>query len=175
MIAAAVGFNELIARAEAGHWGETIPVLAIFFIALLGGTPLGLILIYVRGNILNWVAGFFGGKGNADQTIKAVTWAGVPLIIGTVFQLFLTVVGGQSAFGTLQQGTTDDRLKLLMTAAALFVGGIGLMAATLWFLILLVAGLSQVQKISTGKAFAVVLIWFALATLVSILIYKHPV
>jgi hypothetical protein len=134
-------------------------------------TPVVILLISAIGALINWASFNFGlgAKTTFGQMFTVWMYASLPRLLSGLLTIVTIVFGGnaesfnlKNAVGTNPAYFMTDASPWLKTALSFFdVIGI-------WNLVLLVIGTSIVAKVSRGKAAAVVVGWWVLIFIVSV-------
>lgn len=111
---------------------QTRPVIGIISVIF------ALIAWFMEAGLFQLLAEFFGGKGRAVGVLTVLALAGVPKVLVIPFQVISYLSGG-SPVG-----------RFLVIAASL--------AAFVWWAVLLVIGLREIQKFSTARSVATLVI-----------------
>lgn len=139
-----------IGQAELKDFGDKMEVSSILktiiFISGLGGLVTYNIWIW----IIDFCASWFGGKGNLKKTQIAFAWAMLPMAAG----LILTLIGYALFEEELFTSYTPNINGSTFLTACLWIYGILEIVLGAWHLVLLVATVSQVQRLSIIKSIA---------------------
>jgi len=143
--------------------GHYYGVEIITILSLLIAVPIGYIFMNISSSFF-WLAGkIFGGKGDFMNIRAAVAWANVPTIL-TILGWFYSIF----AYGPLTfiQKVTPAEIGmpfLNVFFVIQFVAGI-------WSLVILIAGIAQVQSFSNWRSLGSVIIVSCIWLLVTILL-----
>lgn len=113
------------------------------------GAIFALIGWFVEAGLFQLVAEFFGGKGRAVGVLTVLALAGIPKVLVIPFQVVSYFLAG-SFFG-----------RFLVIAASIIV--------FIWWAVLLVIGLREIQKFSTARSLATLLIPLGILGLIIII------
>jgi hypothetical protein len=129
--------------------GDFMSLLAISFVV---GPIGGIIILYVAGAILRWTGSKLGGQADSENVRAAVAWSYIPMIA-----YYVLFIPAELLIFLAGNGSTGPFWDILWFGFSLFglVAAIGL---TLWSLVILVIGLSEVHHFSVGRAVATALI-----------------
>lgn len=108
-----------------------------FLIGIIGAL-FALIGWFVEAGLFQLLAEFFGGRGRAVGVLTVLALAGIPKVLVIPFQVISFLLAG-SLFG-----------RFLFIAASIII--------FIWWAVLLVIGLREIQEFSTARALATLLI-----------------
>jgi hypothetical protein len=120
----------------------------------------GMVGILIASALFTWIGRWLGGNATFEQVKAAVTWSNVPLIMTSLSWIACLVVFRGMLFyeGFFQSAFIGSELTLISV-----VGGVQ-SAIAIWSLVLLVAGLAEVQEFSAWKALVNIILPFILLT-----------
>lgn len=160
-----------LGQAEANHVGDRKSILSIISAALLISGLGGLITFNILIWIIDFCASWFGGRGNFRKTLIAFGWSSVPSVAG----LFLVAIGyllfEDELFTT---DTSNIESNSFLNSSFLLYTAMKWILA-IWHLVLLVIGISEVQRLSilksiftllTSTAFIISVVWIFVALIV---------
>lgn len=135
-------------RASQRNMGDTHSIEAIIGISVFGGALFGWISYYIYAALLSFSGKWLKGKGSTKSLVRMLAYASVPAIAGLILLIPQIAVYGNEVFKA-----DGDTYSGGIVSNILFYGSlVGQIALWLWSLVLIVIGLSEVQKFSIGKA-----------------------
>lgn len=159
------GFEQASRRAFAENW----PMVGVIGIAVILGAILGLISNNFYAGAIMWFGKLFNGKANFHQLRRVVAYALVPTISALILVLLEVLIYGESMFRRGFDVMSMGQPQIIF----FYLAAITQMVLGIWGFVLTVAGVSEVQKISTGAAFWNVLLpGLVIAAVVFIVMYS---
>jgi hypothetical protein len=153
-------------RASAKDMGDHSSLLFIVFGCIVGGGMLGWVSYYIYSALLSWTGKWLNGVGNTSSIYRMMAYAMIPSILGLVF-LFLQI----AVFGNDYFRSNTDYLESSIEGSIVFWISFTMeMLLSFASLVLMVIGLSEVQKFSIGKAIANLLLPIAFIVVPIVLI-----
>ncbi|MFL9834397.1 Yip1 family protein [Chryseobacterium terrae] len=135
-------------RATSKDMGDNSSLLSILFICIVFGGALGWISYYIYAAFLSWTGKWLNGVGNTSSIFRMMAFAMIPSILGLFFLFLQVAVHGQDYFKNntdyLESNTVGNIIFWISFAFETLL--------SLTSLVLMVIGLSEVQKFSIGKA-----------------------
>lgn len=117
-----------------------------FFLLLVLSPILGIVIFYLNAWVLQWTGSFFKGKAPIWHIRAALAWSKVPYIASLL--LWLTLLATNNTEAVFVQAVPGS-LGIVTTLIPLTL--------SLWSLVLLIQGISEVQSFSLGRSIANVL------------------
>lgn len=162
VLSVVAGFARSLDGASSESMGDEYPLLAIFALALIGGSISGLVYVYVFGFLLRWTGGWLGGRAIYVETRAALA---VPhVIIGWSLLLWIPLLAllGREMFTTEMPRVEAQPVLALVVLAIMAVE----VVLTIWAFVAFLHCLSEAQGFS---------VWRALAnTLLAVLVIALP-
>lgn len=135
-------------RASSKDMGDDSSLFSILFSCVVFGGMLGWISYYIYAALLSWSGKWLNGAGNTSSIYRMMAYAMIPSILGLVF-LFLQI----AVFGNDYFKSNTDYLESNIVGSIVFWISFSIeMLLSLASFVLMVIGLSEVQKFSIGKA-----------------------
>ncbi len=128
--------------------GESLSLPLILLIAAVLGPPLGLVLLYAAAWIVEMSCRLFGGQAHSREVRSALAWSSVPFLATFPIWIVRIALFGRGLFILMNP-------NLLLKPAVAY-----LLAATtipelvlqIWWMVLTVKALGEVQRFSAWKA-----------------------
>lgn len=145
---AAGGIGRAIDRAALRGLGDDMPLLAVLGIAVFAGGFFGWIGYYIYAALLSWTGKWLNSKGDTTSLVRMLAYALIPQIAALVLLILRIVLFGNGMFQS-----DIDFLGDSVPMNILFYGtGVVEIVLGIWTVVLLVIGISEVQKLTIAKA-----------------------
>lgn len=135
-------------RAVFKNMGDNISLIGVLIISILVGGLLGWIAYYIFGWVLSWTGKWLKGEGDSSSLVRIMVHAMIPSLVGVLLFIPQIAMFGngvfQSDFNIFSCGIVSVIIYFTTTLLELILG--------IWSFVLLVIGVSEVQKFSIGKA-----------------------
>ena len=142
------GIYNVLNRAMSKNMGDHIPLWGVLCLCILGGAIFGWISNYIWAALISWTGGLLHGEGDTDSILRVMSYAMIPTIVSLIPVSLQIAAYGNDLFKSdinLLNSTWTDGLFLYTTTAI----SIGL---RIWSFVLMVIGISEVQKIPVWKS-----------------------
>ena len=171
VLAMLAGFAQALDKASLRHVGDRLPVPAIFLIAALAGSVIGILTLYLSGALLTWTGKWLNGKATPQHARAAVAWSNVPLIWALILWVPELMLFGKELF--LSETPVLDGNPLLIIIFLLFA--VIELLIGIWAFVIFLKCLGEAQQFSAWKALANALIALVIflipATLVAVIVF----
>lgn len=148
VLAALGGFFEALDRASARSMGDELELPLIFLIALIAGPLGGFLTLYVGGALIGWTGRWIGGQASYIQIRAAIAWSSVPILWLSLLWIPELILFGEEMFTTeMPRTAANPSLTFLLIGI-----GVVQLAGVVWFFIVYLKSLGQVQGFSAWKA-----------------------
>ena len=152
-------FSEMLSTTT---WGDThMPPPFVWLFALVFGSYGAIVALSIIAGALSVAGRLLGGRGNARETWRAITWSALPLLPTLpiwLFQIYLLGSRGHRIEGVLSEGPTAEVAVTILDALQLPLG--------VGQLILLIGLIAEVHRFSVWRALSTVaLTWATLGPL----------
>jgi len=155
LLAALYGISQALDQASAKNAVDTLPLVTVLLIALIGGAISGIITLYVGGFLLKHTGQWLDGKANSEKVRAAMAWSSVPIAWGLLLWIpELLIFGGDLFTSTAERIAAHAVLYFLFMALELIVA--------FWAMIIFFKSLGQVHGFSAWRAFGATFIAFCL-------------
>jgi len=142
------GIANSLNNASGRNIGDYMPLWGVLLACVFLGGIFGWISIYIYAALLSWTGKWLKGEGNTKSLLRMMSIAFIPsLVIIFIFILRIVLYGNevfQSNIDIIGQGA----LTIGIYAFSAFVE----IAAGIWTLVILVIGISEVQKLTIWKS-----------------------
>jgi Yip1 domain len=152
LLAAAQGIGNFLALYRHEGAGAHSSVEEILAKSFAYGTVAGLVSVYLMAVIYGRLGTRAGGKSTTSQVIHVLAYGGVPMAASVAIWVLTALLAGEATFVETPRADLEVFLALL-----LHVQFISYVLLLIWSIVLQVMGLSEIQGLTTRKAFGV---WF---------------
>jgi hypothetical protein len=141
------GISKSFDNASNQNMGDNQSLLIIIGACVFAGGLMGWILVYIYAGLLSWTGKWLHGKGNSTALVNVIAYASIPGILVLILLVPEIATFGINTFTSHGVSDAGLNLKLIwgLFAVIKFV-------LAIWALILVVIGISEVQKLSIGKS-----------------------
>jgi len=124
---------------------KTLSIAILLFVIFFGAVS-GWISSYLYAWLLSWTGEWINGHGKMSQFIVVIAWAMIPLICSLVLLIPKFIIFGDNTFSIV---VTDlNTLETFFYYLFEFIKTV----LSIWALIILIAGVSLIQKFNLAKA-----------------------
>jgi len=149
-----------LALSRSQNAGATSSVAEIFGRGLLIGCIAGIASLLFFAEIYTRLGSRIGGTSVRNQVIHVLAYGGVPVAASLGLWLLIALIAGRATFMQAPGPEVESFVALLVNAVF-----IAYVLLTIWSVVLQVMGFSEIQRLSTRKAFG---LW-ALGQLIGVL------
>lgn len=142
------GISKAFGRASLKNMGDDLPLIGVLSICIILGGLLGWIFYYIYAALLSWTGTWLNGKGDADSLLRMISHAMIPMIVSLILLIPQISVFGNEIF---QSDSNIYGTGMAATIMYYFTSYLGI-ALSIWTIVLLVIGISEVQKISVWES-----------------------
>ena len=150
LLAAAQGVGNLLALCRHVGAGAHSSVEAILAISFAYGAVSGVVSVYLMAVIYGRLGLRTGGKSTTTQVIHVLAYGGVPMAASLAIWVLTALLAGEATFVENPRADLEAFLALL-----LHLQFISYVLLFIWSIVLQVMGLSEIQGLTTRKAFGV--------------------
>lgn len=142
------GISRAFDRASLKDMGDNMSLLAILAICIIAGGLLGWISYYIYAALLSWTGKWIKGQGDTKSILRIISYALTPTIITLIFLIPQIGIYGNEIFKS-----DGDIISAGLVGNILVYGSLLLeFILGVWTIVFFVVGVSEVQKLSIGKA-----------------------
>jgi hypothetical protein len=141
-------------RAASKNMGDQFSILAIISICIISGGLFGWISYYIYATLMSWCGGWFNARGNPQSILRILAYALFPSILGLVMLIPQILIYGNEIFKSESDIETTDLINFSFFYGLIFIE----LVLSVWSFILIIIGISEVQKLSIGKSILIVLL-----------------
>jgi len=137
--------------------GDQLSVAMILFLCVVLGPPLGLILLYLGAWIVELSCRMLGGQADSREVRTALAWSSIPFLATTPLWIIRIALVGKELF-TFEKPSLVSQPALFYLLVATFVPEVVL---SIWWLVVTVKALAEVQRFSAWRALSSMLLLLA--------------
>jgi hypothetical protein len=166
LLSALAGIATILFLLSGDSSGERYGLPILFALAILGGAPLGVLVVNVGSHLLDHLSQGLGGQGTPGAVRAAYAWSCIPKVCGLPLWLLAALLFGHRLF-TAARMTPDQGYLYYVASHVFFIIQIILEA---WSLVLLVVALSETERFSPWRALAALFGWGLIMSLLELFI-----
>ncbi len=148
LLGAAQGMVGWLALSRATNAAATSGVVSIVGRAAIGGSLMGVASLFLFAEIYERLGNRMGGKSTRNQVIHVLAYGSVPIAVSLGIWLLTVLLAGDAAFMQVPRPDIEGFVALLLHAQF-----IAYVLLAFWSVVLQVMGFSEIQGLSTRKAF----------------------
>jgi hypothetical protein len=156
-------FVQVLDRASLQHKGDSMGLIQLIVISVIGSLIGAAIYFYLVPTILRWIGSKIGGKGTTERVRYSVAYAYIPMVYSLIIvwlpSLFLFGIENFTTFTPVVDSSSTLTLLFLLFGMVDLVIGI-------WSTIIFLKCLGEAHQFSAWKAL--------LTTILSVLIFVVP-
>lgn len=142
------GFPVMLYFAQQSSLGQSMPVAAIFFFALIFSVLIGIIGMNIGAFLLYWTGKWIGGVGTYKQVRASIAWSNVTNVVNCLIWVLLAgLFGGEVFLADFPVVPFTGRLLYVMNFIFLIQ-----LVVSIWSFIIFLKSLGEVQGFSAWKA-----------------------
>ena len=139
-----------LALSRTQNAGATAGVAEILGKALVIGSLFGIVSLYMMAEVYTRLGKRIGGAATRSQVIHVLAYGGLPMPVSLGIWVLAALLAGEAAFMQEQRPDLESFIALLLRAQ--FIAYVLLL---IWSVVLQVMGFSEMQALTTRKAFGV--------------------
>lgn len=142
------GISRAFERASNQNTGEDNSLILVISLAIIVGGLFGWISYYFYSRLLSWTGRWLDGIADGQSILRVLTYGLLPSILGLFFVFIQVLIFGKEVFveNATYQGSN------ILTNIVFWGAVIAQLILSIYSLILIVIGLSVVQRFGIGKA-----------------------
>ena len=142
------GITGALNSASTRNMGDIMPLWSVLIVCLIGGGVFGWLYFYIYAVLLSWTGKWMKGVGTTKSLFRMISYALIPsLLVLFTFILRIVLIGNEE----FQRNVDVFDSGFLITALFSFSLFVEIVTGV-WTLVILVIGISEVQKLSIGKS-----------------------
>jgi len=166
------GISRAFDRASLKDMGDKMSLLAILAFCIIAGGLLGWISYYIYAALLSWTGKWLKGQGNTKSILRIISYALTPAIIALIFLIPQIGIYGNEMFKSNGDIVSAGLVGNIFVYGSLFLEFI----LGIWTIVFCVVGISEVQKLTIGKAILnllLPLLVFAIPIIMIVIIFQY--
>jgi len=148
LLGAAQGMVGWLALSRATNAAATSGVVTIVGRAAIGGSLMGIASLFLFAEIYERLGNRMGGKSTRNQVVHVLAYGSVPIAVSLGIWLLTALLAGNAAFMQVPRPDVESFVALLLHAQF-----IAYLLLAFWSVLLQVMGFSEIQGLTTRKAF----------------------
>lgn len=149
-----IGVVRAIDKAVEKDLGDKLPLIAVLAVCVFAGGLLGWITVYLYGALIAWTGNLLKGVADTSSVVRVMAYGMVPAVCSLFVIVPQIAIFGNDMFRDNGSAFVDGFL-----ASLLFYGGAAIdVLLGVWSTLIIVIGISEVQKLSISKAILNVLL-----------------
>lgn len=148
LLGAAQGIANCLALSRAQDAGTTQGIGEIFLRAVAMGSTVGIAGLFLMSLIYTRLGARAGRAATRAQVFHVLAYGNVPLAASLIVWVFAALLTGEAAFEQTPHADVEGFVALLLRMQF-----IAFLILALWSVVIQVMGLSEVQGVTTAKAF----------------------
>ncbi|MGO9512525.1 MAG: hypothetical protein ACLP2F_02640 [Steroidobacteraceae bacterium] len=165
LLGAAQGMVGWLALSRSQNAGATSSVAEIFGRGLMIGCIAGVASLLLFAEIYTRLGSRIGGTSVRNQVIHVLAYGGVPVAVSLGLWLLIALIAGRATFMQAPGPEVESFVALLVNAVF-----IAYVLLTIWSVVLQVMGFSEIQRLSTRKAFGLWLLGQLIGVLAALIL-----
>jgi hypothetical protein len=150
LLGAAQGIGNFLVMLRLQNAGATYGLVQIFGAAVIGGSVVGIVGLYVMGAIYSRLGGGTANPNLKRQTIHVLAYGAVPMAVSLGMWVLTALIAADATFLSTPRPEDEGFITILSSAQIISV-----VLLTIWSVLLQVMGFSEILKVTTGKAFGI--------------------
>jgi hypothetical protein len=149
LLSALLGISWALNQLSSRNVGDKFSFISVLFAAIIGGSIIGVILVYLVGALLHWTGQKFGGKAPVEHLRAAYAWSWIPNIWMLFIWLLVLLILGTDMFTS-----ATPKIEATPILALILIGFtvVNVITGLLSF-IFIISCISEVQQFSNWRAF----------------------
>jgi len=142
------GITRTFDRASSKNMGDTLSIEVVILLCIVIGALFGWLSYYIFAALLNWTGKWLKAKGNIDSLLRVIAYALIPSIFSLLLLIPQIAIYGNELFKSDGDVSSAGLIPNIIVYSSIFIEFV----LAIWSLVLIVIGISEVQKLSIGKS-----------------------
>lgn len=148
LLLALAGISRAFDRSISRDLGDNMSLWGIIMLCVFVGGLLGWISYYIYAGLISWTGKWLKGEGNTGSILRILSYALIPMILILILLIPQIGIYGKELFKS-----NGDITSAGLIPNVIFYGLMILeVFLALWTIVLVVVGVSEVQKFTIGKS-----------------------
>jgi len=142
------GITSALNNATYRNMGDLLPLWGVLMACVIGGAIFGWLYLYIYAALMSWTGKWLKGVGNTRSLFRMMSYALIPSLVVLFTFILRVVLFGNNEF----QRNVDMFENAFLTTSIYTVTAFIEIVISVWTLVILVIGISEVQKLSIWKS-----------------------
>ncbi len=148
-LSALLGISWALNQLSSRNAGDKLSFISVLIAAVIGGSIIGIILVYLMGALFHWTGKKFGGKAPVEHLRAAYAWSWIPNIWMLLIWLPVLLILGTDMFTSATPKIEATPILALILLGFTFANVVtGLLS-----FVFIISCISEVQQFSNWRAF----------------------
>ena len=154
LLAAIGGVSRVLDRAAGKSLGDRASPFLIFVVAILAGSVVGIISLYVSGWTVRWTGRWFGGAGSVVGIRAAIAWPNVLVAWSFLLWIPVLLIAGNETFTTDTPRLDASPVRLALLALIWMID----IVLLFWYVVVIARCVAEAQAFSAWRGLANVIV-----------------
>ena len=141
------GISRAFGQASNQNWGDKMSIWAILATCIIAGGLIGWVMYYIYAALISWTGKWLKGEANTNSILNIMAYAMIPSIVALIFLIPQISVYGNEIFKADGDMVSAGLTSNIFVYLSLFLE----LVLEIWAIVLIIIGVSVVQKFSIGK------------------------
>jgi len=142
------GISRAFDQAITKDFGDNMSIWAILVLCIIFGGLFGLATYWIYAALISWTGKWLKGEGNTDSILRIISYAMIPSIVALIFLIPQISIYGNEMFKSDGDIISAGLISNILVYFSMFLEFV----LAIWTIVLVVIGISEVQKFSIGKS-----------------------
>jgi hypothetical protein len=142
------GIVSALHKYQENNTGESFSLLTIILLSIIGGGLFGWLGFYFYCFLIEWTGEWLNGKGRKYQLNIALSYAQIPFITSILVFVFGIIAFEKNYFRTNLEIEDYNSFSIRLYSTLSYIQ----YALSIWTFVLMIIAISEVQRMSIGKA-----------------------
>ena len=142
------GISSAFTQAASKNMGDKMSISVIIGICIISGGLFGWLIYYIYAALTSWTGKCLKGEGNTKSILRTISHAMIPSVIALGLLIPQISIYGNEVFKSDGEIISAGLISNILVYLSMFLEFV----LAIWTIVLLVIGISEVQKFSIGKS-----------------------
>jgi len=142
------GISSAFTQAASKNMGDKMSISVIIGICIFSGGLFGWLFYYIYAALTSWTGKCLKGEGNTKSILRTISHAMIPSVIALGLLIPQISIYGNEVFKSDGEIISAGLISNILVYLSMFLEFV----LAIWTIVLLVIGISEVQKFSIGKS-----------------------